>query len=53
MINDIWKKFGRVDACFNCAGIEGERNKIEQYSTQMFDEVINTNLKGTWLCMKY
>lgn len=46
--------FGRLDFAFNNAGIEGSlfKNTID-YEETMWDQVINVNLKGVWLCMKY
>ena len=45
--------FGRLDCAFNNAGIEGESSDTVQCSLANWDSVINTNLKGIWLCMKY
>lgn len=43
-------RFGRLDAAFNNAGIEGAFRPIEDLSTQDFDATISINLKGAWLC---
>lgn len=53
MVDKVYEQFGRIDACFNGVGIEGERALIENYDEKVFDQVMNTNLKGTWLCLKY
>lgn len=46
-------KFGRVDVAFNNAGIEGNWIPIAEQSEEDWDQVIDINLKGTWLCLKY
>jgi len=53
MINTTVLSFGRIDCAFNNAGIEGVREKTANYPEKVFDCVLNTNLKGIWLCMKY
>ncbi len=46
-------RFGRLDCAFNNAGVEGRAGTIpEQFETN-FDFVFNTNVKGTWLALKY
>jgi len=43
-------KFGKVDVCFNAAGITGEYVKMEVQSAENMDRVLGLNLKGVWLC---
>jgi NAD(P)-dependent dehydrogenase (short-subunit alcohol dehydrogenase family) len=46
--------YGRLDFAVNNAGIEGPAFvPIADYPEEAWDEVININLKGLWLCMKY
>lgn len=46
--------YGRLDCAFNNAGIAGEVFlPTADHSEANWDNVMNTNLKGTWLCMKY
>jgi NAD(P)-dependent dehydrogenase (short-subunit alcohol dehydrogenase family) len=45
--------YGRLDCAFNNAGSEGEIAPLVECSEENFDRVINVNLKGVWLCMKY
>lgn len=45
--------YGRVDAFFNNAGIEGWVGPSTEYPEDIFDRVIAVNLKGVWLGMKY
>ncbi len=46
-------KFGRVDVAFNNAGVEGNWKPLIDLSEPEWDEVIDINLKGVWLCLKY
>jgi NAD(P)-dependent dehydrogenase (short-subunit alcohol dehydrogenase family) len=46
--------FGRLDFAFNNAGIvEGSTNKTADISADLWQRVIDVNLTGVWLCMKY
>jgi len=47
------EKFGRLDIAFNNAGIEGKWVPLIEQSLEDWDAVIDVNLKGTWLCLKY
>lgn len=52
MIAEIVSVFGRLDAAFNNAGIEGEQAPTGECSTANFDRVIAVNLRGVFLCMR-
>lgn len=45
--------FGSIDIFFNNAGIEGKYSNMAAYPEDVFDRVINTNLKGVWLGCQY
>ena len=45
--------FGRLDYAYNNAGIEGATAKTQDYTEANWDKVIDVNLKGVFLCMKY
>lgn len=45
--------FGRLDAAFNNAGIEGAFAPITELTAAQFDETMTINLKGVWLSCKY
>ncbi len=47
------KEFGRLDYAFNNAGIEGVLSNTVDCTEENWERIINTNLKGVWLCMKY
>lgn len=47
------EKYGRLDVAFNNAGIEGNWQPITEQSEEDWDRVIDINLKGVWLCLKY
>ncbi len=46
------ERFGRLDCAFNNAGIEGSYATTADYDEKEWDQVLNVNLKGTWLCMR-
>lgn len=52
MFQSILKKFGRLDAACNNAGIGGPLAASADYSIEEWDRVINVNLRGQWLCMR-
>ncbi|MGD8747054.1 MAG: SDR family oxidoreductase [Balneolaceae bacterium] len=53
MINKIIQEFGRLDVACNNAGIEGTTALTADYTIDEWDRVMNVNLRGQWLCMKY
>lgn len=45
--------FGRLDCAVNNAGISGPRfTPLADVTEEQWDQVMNVNLKGVWLCMK-
>src|SRR5436853_2337912 len=52
LVRKAVEKFGRVDTAFNNAGIEGKWVPIVEQSEEEWDQVIDVNLKGVWLCLK-
>ena len=52
MVETTVETYGRLDYAFNNAGRGAGRLLIEA-SEEEWDDVIDTNLKGVWLCMKY
>ncbi|AKA34248.1 SDR family NAD(P)-dependent oxidoreductase [Flagellimonas lutaonensis] len=45
--------FGRIDVFFSNAGIEGTSRPIAEYPDEVFNKVIDINLKGVWHGCKY
>ena len=46
-------RFKRLDYAFNNAGIEGPKAYTAEYAEDDWDQVLTTNLKGIFLCMKH
>jgi NAD(P)-dependent dehydrogenase (short-subunit alcohol dehydrogenase family) len=54
MIAQTIAAYGQLDFAVNNAGIEGPAFvPIADYPEEAWDDVLNINLKGLWLCMKY
>jgi NAD(P)-dependent dehydrogenase (short-subunit alcohol dehydrogenase family) len=53
LVQKTVEKFGRLDVAFNNAGVEGKWGSIAEQSEEDWDQTIDINLKGTWLCLKY
>jgi NAD(P)-dependent dehydrogenase (short-subunit alcohol dehydrogenase family) len=54
MVAQTVERFGRLDFAFNNAGIEGDAFvPFSEYPEDTWDAVIDTNLKGVFLSMKY
>jgi NAD(P)-dependent dehydrogenase (short-subunit alcohol dehydrogenase family) len=51
LMKEVLDSFGRLDILVNNAGIN-IRGPIEQLSEDDWDAVIDTNLKGPWLCCR-
>lgn len=51
-INNVIEKYGAIDILVNNAGITRD-NLLMKMSEEEFDEVINTNLKGTFHTMRF
>jgi NAD(P)-dependent dehydrogenase (short-subunit alcohol dehydrogenase family) len=47
------KAFGRLDIALNNAGVETYGNNVAQTDEDEWDRVVDTNLKGVFLSMKY
>jgi NAD(P)-dependent dehydrogenase (short-subunit alcohol dehydrogenase family) len=53
MVAHAIETFGRLDYAVNNAGIEGKFAGITDLPEQEWDRVLDTNLKGTFLCLRY
>jgi NAD(P)-dependent dehydrogenase (short-subunit alcohol dehydrogenase family) len=45
-------KFGRLDAAFNNAGLEGDLAPTAECEEENWDRILAVDLKGVWLCMR-
>ena len=45
-------RFGRVDILVNNAGIGGSGGPLHQLSPETWDQVLNTNLRGVYYCIR-
>ncbi len=56
-VADVFQKvveeFGRIDVLFNNAGIAGANKPTDELSEEEWNQVIDINLKGVFLCEKY
>ena len=50
---DVVKKFGKLDASVNNAGIAGVDKPTHELTEQEWDAVMNVNVKGVFFCTKY
>ena len=53
MVDHAIESFGRLDFAVNNAGIEGTLARITDLTEDDWDRVLDINLKGIFLCMKY
>ncbi len=53
MVNETIRRFGRLDFALNNAGIDGVRARTADYPEEVWRQVIEINLTGAFLCMKY
>ena len=52
MVKQVIKQWGKIDILVNNAGITRD-NLLPRMADEAWDEVINTNLRGAYLCTKY
>ncbi len=53
LIDNAVAIYGRLDAAFNNAGNSTDSALFEDQSTEKFQQMIQTNILGTFWCMKY
>src|SRR6266446_3495223 len=52
-ILEVERAYGRLDFALNNAGIDGARANTAEYPEAIWTDVMNVNLTGVFLCMKY
>jgi len=57
MMDDTMTKWGRIDVLVNCAGgstniMEGKFQVVAEMREEVWDDVVDSNLKGTFNCIK-
>lgn len=53
LVDQVVATYGRLDCAFNNAGVLGELGTTTECNETNWDCVVNINLKGVWLCLKY
>lgn len=53
LVDHAVKTYGGLDLAFNNAGVEGDVAPLVDQSEANYDAVMNVNVKGVWLSMKY
>ncbi|MGO9645247.1 MAG: SDR family oxidoreductase [Candidatus Bathyarchaeia archaeon] len=53
LVEKTVEKYGRLDYAFNNAGVEEAMVPFVDQSSKVFDNIMNVNVKGVWLSMKY
>ena len=53
LVEQTIERFGRMDFAFNNAGVELERSKLADGDEDLFDSIMDVNVKGVWQCMRH
>jgi NAD(P)-dependent dehydrogenase (short-subunit alcohol dehydrogenase family) len=53
LVEETVETYGKLDCAFNNAGIHKQFVSTVDLKTEDWEEMIRTNLKSVWLCMKY
>jgi NAD(P)-dependent dehydrogenase (short-subunit alcohol dehydrogenase family) len=53
LVEKTVKTYGKLDYAFNNAGIAETMTPLVDQTSDIFDQIMNVNVKGVWLCMKY
>ena len=53
LIEKTVKMYDRLDYAFNNAAIPEITTPLIEQTSNVFDQIMNVNVKGVWLCMKY
>ncbi|MDH6136281.1 NAD(P)-dependent dehydrogenase (short-subunit alcohol dehydrogenase family) [Kitasatospora sp. MAA4] len=47
------ERFGRLDAAFNNAGIGGDQTPMHLMGDDVYDAIMDTNVRGVWNCLRH
>ena len=53
LVQQTIASYGKLDIAFNNAGVEGDWVPLIEQTEESWDHVMDVNLKGVWLCLKY
>lgn len=53
LVDGAVSRFGRLDIAVNNAGVEARVVNVDEQTTEAYNHVMNTNVLGTFLCMKH
>lgn len=53
MVEKTIERYGRLDYAFNNAGVEQAPTPLVDQTEESFEQIVNINIKGVWLSMKY
>lgn len=45
--------YGRLDSAFNNAGIGGDRTPLHLMTDDVYEPIMDTNVRGVWNCLRY
>ena len=52
MVNAVIEHFGSLDCAYNNAGVEGQRVRLHETSTEHWRKVMSINVDGIFFCMR-
>ncbi|MFE0514241.1 SDR family NAD(P)-dependent oxidoreductase, partial [Streptomyces sp. NPDC058964] len=53
MVQDLVERHGRLDAAFNNAGVGLARTPLHLIEDEVYELVMETNVRGVWNCMRH
>ena len=53
LVEKTVKEYGGLDYALNNAGFDEAETTLVEEASEAFDKIMNINVKGVWLCMKY